>query len=191
RPASRCSACPRTLALPERERRDLLELRAAQDAALASAAGLVAPSRAMSAACRRVSGRPAWVAAPVVRAPAPARPRPGGPLSNVTVCEARSGIDTLLDGAAMLLVPSQHPEPFGRVAFEAMAAGVPTLSSATGGLSEYVPAEQLVAERDDPDAWAAAVRELERGPAWEAARRAGRAAAARVLAADTPGRIER
>ena len=112
-------------------------------------------------------------------------------LANVTVCEARSGIDTLLDGAAMLLVPSQHPEPFGRVAFEAMAAGVPTLSSATGGLSEYVPAEQLVAELDDPDAWAAAVRELERGPAWEAARRAGRAAAARVLAADTPGRIER
>jgi glycosyltransferase involved in cell wall biosynthesis len=238
RPASRCTRCPRALALPEREHRDLLWMRAAQDAALASAAGLVAPSRAMSVACERVSGRRPLVAAPVASRPPPAAGRPDGrvvfvssvwteakgvsllapiarrlprrsvmvrapnglpeehraalvALPNVTVCEEGSGIDGALADAAMLLVPSQHAEPFGRVAFEAMAAGVPTLASATGGLAEYVPAAQLVRALDDAGAWANAVRALEHRSAWDDARRRGMAAAARVLAADSPGRIER
>ena len=36
----------------------------------------------------------------------------------------------------VVIVPSQWPEPFGRIAVEAMANGIPTLASRTGGLPE-------------------------------------------------------
>jgi glycosyltransferase involved in cell wall biosynthesis len=44
----------------------------------------------------------------------------------------------LLSKSEMLLVPSLWPEPFGRVAVEGMAAGVPTIVSPYGGLPEVV-----------------------------------------------------
>jgi glycosyltransferase involved in cell wall biosynthesis len=44
----------------------------------------------------------------------------------------------LLSQSEMLLVPSLWPEPFGRVAVEGMAAGVPTIVSPYGGLPEVV-----------------------------------------------------
>jgi glycosyltransferase involved in cell wall biosynthesis len=238
RPESRCRDCPRMLDLAPAERAAMLKLRARHDAALAAASCVVAPSRAVAAACRRISGRGAAVAAPVTGAPAPALADPRGRvvlvssqwtrqkgvellapiasrlaerpvlvrapnglpgdarralarLGNVTVDGSASGIGPLLDGAAAVLVPAQAPEPFGRVAFEALAAGVPTLASATGGLPEFVPPEQLVRESGDPDAWAAAVRALDHPGEWDAARRRGLAAARRVLATDPAGRIER
>jgi len=43
-----------------------------------------------------------------------------------------------LADAEMLIVPSLWPEPFGRVAVEGMAAGVPVISSSYGGLKEAV-----------------------------------------------------
>jgi glycosyltransferase involved in cell wall biosynthesis len=236
-PVTRCRACPRALALAHAERHHLWKMRSEQDAALASAALLVAPSRTMAGACERMGWRRPWVAAPVVRAPGPAHAEPGGAvvfassvwsiakgvgllapiarrlshrsvviqapngladeyrrtlagLANVTLRERASEIGPVLEGAAVLLVPSQHAEPFGRVAFEALAAGVPTLASATGGLAEYVPHQQLVGPFEDADAWARAVRALERRPAWDAARRRGAAAAARVLATSPAERIE-
>ena len=91
----------------------------------------------------------------------------------------------LLPGASALLVPSQWPEPFGRVAFEGLAGGVPTLAGAVGGLPEFVPADQLVRPSASVPAWEAAVRRLEEPGAWEASRLAG-AAAARSLVADPP-----
>jgi glycosyltransferase involved in cell wall biosynthesis len=109
----------------------------------------------------------------------------------VEVRDGDAEIGELLDGAALLLVPSQLPEPFGRVAFEGLAAGVPTLASATGGLPEFVPAPQLVRPPQDPDAWARAARELEQPGAWRAACERGPAAAAAVLELDSAGRIER
>lgn len=96
----------------------------------------------------------------------------------------------LLDGAAALLVPSQWREPFGRVAFEGLAAGVPTLASATGGLSEFVPAEQLVDPPDDAARWREAVDAVLVPGAWEAARERGRAATEAVLASDPVGVVE-
>jgi glycosyltransferase involved in cell wall biosynthesis len=113
----------------------------------------------------------------------------GCPNVELRECEAR--IEEALDGAGLLLVASQLPEPFGRVAFEGMAAGVPTLASATGGLPEFVPSEQLVSPHGDPDAWARAARALERAGPWQAARERGLAAAEAVLRLDTPGRMER
>ena len=97
---------------------------------------------------------------------------------------AGAPLGELLDGAAALLVPSQWREPFGRVAFEGLAAGIPTLASATGGLPEFVPAEQLVDPPDDAGRWCEAVDALLAPDAWEAARRRGRAAAEAVLATD-------
>jgi glycosyltransferase involved in cell wall biosynthesis len=44
----------------------------------------------------------------------------------------------LLSQSEMLLVPSIWPEPFGRVAVEGMASGVPTIVSPYGGLPEVV-----------------------------------------------------
>ena len=110
---------------------------------------------------------------------------------HVRVRTEPSEIGDLLDDAGLVLVPSQGPEPFGRVAFEAMGAGVPVLASDTGGLAEFVPPGQLVRPHDDPDAWAAAVGRLEPSERWDAARAAGLAAARGQLAEDPVGRIER
>jgi glycosyltransferase involved in cell wall biosynthesis len=56
----------------------------------------------------------------------------------------------------IVLVPSRWPEPFGRIAVEAMASGIPTLVSATGGLPEAVggSALHMVRHFRSPDAWA-------------------------------------
>ena len=40
--------------------------------------------------------------------------------------------------ADILVVPSREPEPFGRVATEAMAAALPVIAADHGGLSEIV-----------------------------------------------------
>jgi glycosyltransferase involved in cell wall biosynthesis len=237
RPESRCRSCPRPRGLPWSERQELLRVRSEQDAALAAAAGLVAPSETMASACHRITGRRPRVAAPVTAPPPAADAAPDGPLlavsavwrsakgsdllaplarrlphrrlvvqapnglppgahrdlasmEHVSVRRTPSEIAPLLAGAGVVLVPSQVPEPFGRVAFEAMAAGVPVLASGVGGLTEFVPGAQLVRPPDNPDAWAAAVRRLEDPAAWMAARRDGLAAAQAVLATDPVGRIE-
>jgi glycosyltransferase involved in cell wall biosynthesis len=111
-------------------------------------------------------------------------------LENVRVV-ANAPMPELLRDARLLLVPSQLPESFGRVAFEGMAAGVPTLAAGVGGLREFVPAGQLVEPPGSVDAWTAAVRRLDEPAAWNAARAAGRAAARAVVADPPPGRWER
>ena len=103
-------------------------------------------------------------------------------LPNVVVRPAPRTIEDVLHGAALLLVPSQIAETFGRVAFEGMAAGVPVLASDVGGMRETVPDDQRVSPHTDPLAWAAAIRRQLRPPRWDAARAAGREAADRVLA---------
>jgi glycosyltransferase involved in cell wall biosynthesis len=103
---------------------------------------------------------------------------------------SRAPIRELLDGAAALLVPSQWPEPFGRLAFEGLAAGVPTLAAAVGGLPEYVPREQLVDPPDSIRHWREAVEALEDLELWSSARERGRAAAEAVLAMRSAERIE-
>ena len=54
----------------------------------------------------------------------------------------------------IVLVPSQWAEPFGRIAVEAMANGIPTLASLTGGLKEIVNCSSLgVREFRNVNAW--------------------------------------
>ena len=104
--------------------------------------------------------------------------RPNGPIAE------------LLTGARALLVPSQMPESFGRLAFEGLASGVPTLASAVGGLPEYVPAGQLVGDTGSVSAWARALEALEEPSRWEAARQAGIEAAREVVREPPMDRLE-
>jgi glycosyltransferase involved in cell wall biosynthesis len=230
-PASRCRACPRTLALAPAERSARIAHADGHAAALRNAAALVTLSGVVADAAHAACGRRPQVIAPVTSAPAPVAADPDGPvlavsslwtrekgagllgpiaqrlapdrrlviqvgdgghhvpppavlatLANVELRTAPAEIGDLLPGVSALIVPSQMPEPWGRVAFEGMAAGVPVLASDTGGMREFVPAPQRVAQFDDPDAWAAALDRLRDPVAWEAARAGGRQAAAAIIA---------
>jgi Glycosyl transferases group 1 len=110
-------------------------------------------------------------------------------LENVEVRDAPAR--ELLSGAGALLVPSQWPEPFGRLAFEGMAAGVPTLAAAVGGMTEYVPASQLVDPPDSVAAWVRAVRSLDDPARRRAARSLGIEVARRIVAVPPAERLER
>jgi glycosyltransferase involved in cell wall biosynthesis len=133
-----------------------------------------------------VSGRELVVAGPGLPRRVSSRLRS---LGHVRLVSYRP-IDRLLDGAGAVLVPSQWPEPFGRIAFEGLAAGVPTLASATGGLPELVPEAQLVHAFREPQAWAEALGALAGTRRWQRARSDGLAAAGRLLADRPLERIE-
>jgi glycosyltransferase involved in cell wall biosynthesis len=62
----------------------------------------------------------------------------------------------------VMLVPSRWPEPFGRIAVEAMGSGIPTLVSATGGLSEIAGGSRVHLVRSflSVDAWASRLERL-------------------------------
>ncbi len=73
---------------------------------------------------------------------------------------AASGADELAAlraGAALALVPSRYAEILPLAALEAMAAGLPVVAAAAGGLAEIVPAEGLHPPGDVP-ALAARIR---------------------------------
>jgi len=61
-------------------------------------------------------------------------------------------IPELLQTVDLVVVPSTHPESFGRVVIEAQAAGVPVIASRVGGLAEIVEDEQtgLLVPPEDP-----------------------------------------
>lgn len=67
----------------------------------------------------------------------------------------------VLQHAAMLIVPSQWPEPFGRVVVEAQRLGIPVLASHVGGLPEAVgTGGLLVRPHTETDAWQQAIEYL-------------------------------
>ncbi len=80
--------------------------------------------------------------------------------------------------AAIVVVPSRWPEPFGLTALEAMAAGAALLVSSRGGLGEFTAGAAVTIDPDDPDDLAAALRAVAGDPA----RRATLAAAGRARA---------
>lgn len=61
--------------------------------------------------------------------------------------------------ASVVVVPSLY-EPFGIVALEAMAWGVPLVASAVGGLQEFTEGAALLVPPGDPDALTAALHRL-------------------------------
>lgn len=92
----------------------------------------------------------------------------------------RDDIETLLAAADAVVVPSTRPEPFGLVALEAAAAGLPVIAAAHGGLPEIIHHEEtgLLVEPGNPDALARALRAVVDDPSAAAA--LGAAAAADV-----------
>jgi len=71
--------------------------------------------------------------------------------------------------AAIVVVPSRWPEPFGLVALEALASGAALVCSPRGGLPEVAGDAAIYANPDDPAAIAAAIRTLGRDQSRRAA----------------------
>jgi glycosyltransferase involved in cell wall biosynthesis len=69
-------------------------------------------------------------------------------------------------GTDIAVVPSTEPEPFGMVAIEAMAAGIPVVASAHGGLLDCIdhPKTGLLITPNSADALADAIAELAADP---------------------------
>lgn len=74
----------------------------------------------------------------------------------------RQDVDAVWEAADVVLVPSIEPEPFGRVAIEAMAFGRPVIAAAHGGLLDIVidGSSGLLVVPRDVDALAAAMQRL-------------------------------
>jgi glycosyltransferase involved in cell wall biosynthesis len=70
--------------------------------------------------------------------------------------------------AAIVLVPSHCEESLPYAVLDAFAAGVPVLGSDRGGVAELVGADAAL-NPDDPEAWAAELRELWQNPRRRAA----------------------
>jgi UDP-glucose:(glucosyl)LPS alpha-1,2-glucosyltransferase len=80
--------------------------------------------------------------------------------------------------AAIVVVPSRWPEPFGLVALEALASGAALICSPRGGLPEVAGDAAVYADPDRPGEIAAAIRAL----AYDTPRRAALAEAGRQRA---------
>ena len=82
--------------------------------------------------------------------------------AGVAVCGYRDHATVLaaMARAAIVVVPSRWPEPFGLVALEAMACGAALICSARGGLPEVAGSAACYVDPDDPAAIAAAIRAL-------------------------------
>jgi hypothetical protein len=125
---------------------------------------------------RELSGRPVVVTAAGLEREAAARLRDFG-------AELRDApIAAVLDGASACIVPSQWPEPFGRIAFEAQACGIPVVAPRNGGLAEHVDPAGLLAPDAPAEAYAAAALALRDARTWAARSRAARGHAAVVIA---------
>jgi glycosyltransferase involved in cell wall biosynthesis len=90
--------------------------------------------------------------------------------------------------AAIVVVPSRWPEPFGLVALEALASGAALICSPRGGLPEVAGDAAIYADPDRPAEIAAAIRVLatddpKRAALAEAGRRRARQFDVRVIAA--------
>lgn len=103
-------------------------------------------------------------------------------LPNVEIIEHTPGGDMakLVYGRTrLLLVPSIY-ESYGRVAVEAMCSGIPVIAHPTPGLVESLGEAGTFADRDDLDAWEAAVKRLSSPRIYPGASKAAAARAAEL-----------
>jgi glycosyltransferase involved in cell wall biosynthesis len=75
-------------------------------------------------------------------------------------------VGSVYEASDVVVVPSIEPEPFGLVAAEAMAAGLPVIASRIGALPEIVDDDRtgLLVDPGDATSLVAAMRELEASP---------------------------
>ena len=83
----------------------------------------------------------------------------------VTFLPYTEPIDPVYQALEVVVVPSRR-EAFGRVALEAMQAGVPVVAARTGGLAELIQDEKngLLFEPDDPSGLAQCIIRLAGDP---------------------------
>lgn len=81
------------------------------------------------------------------------------PLVRFTGWVSSEDLAALMSGAVALTHPSLY-EGFGLTPLEAMVAGVPVVASTRGSVPEVVGDAALLAEPDDPEAWATAIERL-------------------------------
>ncbi|WP_405747841.1 glycosyltransferase family 4 protein [Streptomyces canus] len=86
----------------------------------------------------------------------------------------------------VLLAPSSY-ESYGRVAVEAMCSGIPVVAHPTPGLMESLGEAGIFADRDDVDAWVAAVKRLFSPKVYP---QASKAAAARAAGLDPAAELD-
>jgi len=82
-------------------------------------------------------------------------------LSNVVRLEVAFPPTPIYACSRLLLVPSQWPEAFGRVALEAMANGIPVLGSVVGALPELLREGGILLPKANPDVWLKAITALD------------------------------
>jgi glycosyltransferase involved in cell wall biosynthesis len=82
--------------------------------------------------------------------------------NNVTLGDFTRQTATLLAGASVLVVPSQANESFGLTIIEAMAFGVPVVTTDVGGMPEVLGDSNAgyVCSRDNPFEFAAAIKKI-------------------------------
>ena len=85
---------------------------------------------------------------------------PLGSRAQVLTDQPHSIVKSAYETAAIALVPSIFPEPFGRTAIEAFAGGAALIASRTGGLPEVTGDAALQLDAVTPTAVAAALRRL-------------------------------
>lgn len=101
-------------------------------------------------------------------------------LPNVELREHGTDMRAVYRSSRIVLMPSRY-ESWGRVGVEAMASGIPVLAHPTPGLRESLGEAGIYLDRDQPDAWVTAIRELLEQPArWRAASSKARARSAQL-----------
>jgi glycosyltransferase involved in cell wall biosynthesis len=101
-------------------------------------------------------------------------------LPNVTWRHKSVGLDDVFQSSALLLVPSQVEEAFGRVIVEAGHSGVPAVASRTGGIPEAIGNSGVLVEPTDPaERWASVIEDALSDPDYYARLSAAAAANAR------------
>jgi glycosyltransferase involved in cell wall biosynthesis len=82
--------------------------------------------------------------------------------NNVSLGDFMPQTDVLLRGASVLVVPSQAYESFGLTIIEAMAFGVPVVTTDVGGMPEVLGDSKAgyVCSKDDPLEFATAIKNI-------------------------------
>jgi glycosyltransferase involved in cell wall biosynthesis len=131
---------------------------------------------AMAAISRALSSRPEWSARFMVSDPAAADREPETVDALRAAAEPFNGrirvdsnvpygeVKAAWESAAIGMVLTTGPEPFGRTALEAMASGAALITSGRGGLAEICGPCAVTVEPSDADGIAAALGELMDAP---------------------------
>jgi glycosyltransferase involved in cell wall biosynthesis len=88
------------------------------------------------------------------------------PSVEMTGTVSRDRCAELISHARAIVLPAAWEEPFGLVAVEAMAAGVPPIAAAHGSFTELITSgvDGILFNPDDPAALALAIADVERNP---------------------------